>query len=382
MSVESVTAPDAARLYPSRVPSPRARLWTRARLWLVGLIVAASAASALLGSALLAPASVAGMGPLPACRYADILTEPRDYDDWAITLVDTILRVTKDYVPPDLVPVSEAGIGGSGKIRAVAIDDLAAMTVAAKQAGNPIAEHSAYRSYETQESTFQYWVSKDGYAQALLYSARPGHSEHQLGLAIDFKSAGTSSPFSGDWGTTPAGTWMRNHAWEYGWVQSYPKGKKSVTCYAYESWHFRYVGRPLAAKIHASGLTPRQYLWAHFTTAVVPSPSTSPGASPRASSHPSASLKPSPSPAPSEAPSAAPSGSPAPSEAAASEAPPSGSLQPPAPSPSAGTGAAPAAATIDPAAALAIVGLAIGLVALTTVLVFAGRRRSRSEPGL
>ena len=63
---------------------------------------------------------------------------------------------------------------------------------------------------------------------------------------------------------------MKAHAWEYGFVMSYPKGKIDVTCYDFEPWHFRYVGRELAAQIHASGLTPREYLWANFTTTVVP----------------------------------------------------------------------------------------------------------------
>ena len=63
---------------------------------------------------------------------------------------------------------------------------------------------------------------------------------------------------------------MKAHAWEYGFVMSYPRGKIDVTCYDFEPWHFRYVGRELAASIHGSGLTPREYLWANFTTTVVP----------------------------------------------------------------------------------------------------------------
>ena len=57
---------------------------------------------------------------------------------------------------------------------------------------------------------------------------------------------------------------MKAHAWEYGWVMSYPKGKSDVSCYDYEPWHYRYYGRALAAKIHDSGKVPREYLWAHF----------------------------------------------------------------------------------------------------------------------
>ena len=84
-------------------------------------------------------------------------------------------------------------------------------------------------------------------------SARAGHSEHQLGTTIDFRSYGGSAPwYYRDWGTTKAGAWLKLNAWKYGFVMSYPKGKTSVTCYAYEPWHFRYVGRAVAAKIHAS----------------------------------------------------------------------------------------------------------------------------------
>jgi len=351
-------------LYPSRVLPRR---------WPTALLVAALAASTLLGVSLAMPGPAAGLGPLPACRYDDILTAPRGYDDWSITLVDTILRVTKSYVPPDLEPVSDAGIGGSGKIRAVAVADLHDLAAAAKAAGNPVAVVSAYRSFVTQQSVFRGWVDQSGYKQALLYSARPGHSEHQLGLAIDFKTAGGGVPWSGsDWGKSPAGTWMRRHAWEYGWVQSYPKGKRATTCYAYESWHFRYVGRDLAAAIHASGLTPREYLWANFTTAVVPTASApapsasapgSPVPSPVASSEPSPSVGPGASPGPAS-PSLLASPSAGPTEALASP-----SAGPSGPSP-AGSGSAPAL--------VGGVGLALGMVALAAVLAL--RRRS-GQPG-
>ena len=263
--------------------------------------MAVVAAAGLLGGSLAGASTTLAMGPLPACRYDDILTSPRAYDDWAETLVDTILRVPKSYVPPDLTPVSAAGIGGVGLVRSLVIPDLSALTAAANAAGNPIAVQSAYRSYATQVATFQYWVDLSGYQQALLFSARPGHSEHQLGLAIDFKSAAGGPPWSGsDWGLSPAGSWMKANAWEYGFIQSYPKGKRSKTCYDYESWHFRYVGRDEAAAIHASGVTLREYLWSHFTTTSVPAAGGGTGASQGASVPPSTkpsaepSLEPSP----------------------------------------------------------------------------------------
>lgn len=205
---------------------------------------------------------VSAADTLPACRYADIPTAFTSPDDWQRTLVDTIFMVDHTYVPPDLVPVSRAGIGGGGEIRQIVIPDLAAMTKAAAAAGTPIAVESAYRSYATQIATFSYWKRNYGEQAALLGSARPGHSEHQLGLAIDFRSADAPAQWSGDWATTPAGAWMAANAWRYGFIMSYPAATSpSVTCYRYEPWHYRYVGRDEAAAIHALGTTTRQYLW-------------------------------------------------------------------------------------------------------------------------
>ena len=83
-----------------------------------------------------------------------------------------------------------------------------------------------------------------GYAAALKSSARAGHSEHQLGTTVDFRSYGGSAPwYYADWGRSKAGAWLKSNAWKYGFVMSYPKGKTTLTCYAYEPWHYRYVGR-------------------------------------------------------------------------------------------------------------------------------------------
>jgi D-alanyl-D-alanine carboxypeptidase len=234
--------------------------------------VAALAVLALFLHALAGPSAARAMGMLPVCRYDDVLTTPRDYADWPVTLVDTILRVPASYVPPDLVPVTDAGIAGKGeRIRAVAIDDLRAMAAAAKAAGATIGVESAYRSYTQQARLFDADAAAVGYDAALAKDARPGHSEHQLGLAIDFRSVPRSAPHSQlDWATTPAGQWMAVHAWQYGWLSSYPAGDRATSCYAYEPWHYRYVGRALAARIHAAQVTIREYLWTGFTTTVVP----------------------------------------------------------------------------------------------------------------
>ena len=215
------------------------------------------------------PAGARAMGALPACRYDDILTSPRSYDAWSTTLVDTILDVTASYVPPDLVPVSDAGLTGDFQVRAIVIDDLRALQKAAAASGNPIGIESAYRSYSDQKQVFNAFVKQYGFKKALMTPARPGHSEHQLGVAIDFRSVKQPAPGVA-FGDSAAGKWMAQHAWEFGFVMSYPKGLTATTCYDSEPWHFRYVGRSMAATFETSGLTLREFLWSNFTTTIVP----------------------------------------------------------------------------------------------------------------
>jgi D-alanyl-D-alanine carboxypeptidase len=308
------------------------------------------------------------------------MTEPRSYDAWSTTLVDTILRVPRSYVPPDLVSVAQAGIAGHGKVRAVMIDDLRAMAEAAAAAGNAIGVESAYRSYADQQATFASWVAQLGYTQALRVSARPGHSEHQLGLAIDFRSEPGGSPFTGSWGQTPAGTWMRLHAWQYGFVRSYPPRQQGISCYASEPWHYRYVGRDLAAAIHASGLTTRSYLWANYTTALVPAVTPEPTRTPRGSGVPgaSSSAEVPGSFEPSLEPAASPSG---PLPPAASGEGPGG---PATASAAAGPGDSPTpidaspVADLDPALAASLAAALVGVLAVTVLVL----RRGRSGVGL
>lgn len=240
-------------------------------LALAGVILSAELPEVLTslapaGSSEAFPLTVASTPPLPACRYKDERTRYDKPRYWRKTLLDTNLRVGRRYRPRDLVSVKKAHIKGSGKVRRIMIADLRAMARAARRAGKPLAVRSAYRSYATQVATFNYWVSKVGYQRALKVSARPGHSEHQLGTTIDFTVA-PGQPLSTTFGKSRQGRWMKRHAWKFGFVSSYPKGKRKVTCYSYEPWHWRYVGRKLARKIHDSGLVPRRYLWNNFETA-------------------------------------------------------------------------------------------------------------------
>ena len=172
------------------------------------------------------------------------------------------------------------------------------MTRAAARNGTPIAVNSPYRSYADQVASFNGWVNVDGYDDAITYSQRPGHSEHQLGLTIDFMTLGGGSALQGDWATTPSGHWMSENAWKYGWLMSYPTGEggalfSEATCFHYEPWHYRYLGREIARKVHRSGLTIREYLWKHYTLVdprtgepiATPTPTPSPTPIPTADRH-------------------------------------------------------------------------------------------------
>jgi D-alanyl-D-alanine carboxypeptidase len=213
------------------------------------------------------PARVQGPAPtansknaLPACVLGDVRAQARSYADWSRTLLDTRFRLPTAYEPPGLVSTRRAGFATARPVRELVIEDLASLRLAAEAAGNPIDITWGYRSFRTQRWVFEYWSKRKGRDATLLTAARPGHSEHQLGTALDFKSEGAVNVDAG-WRYEPAGVWMRENAWRYGFVESYPLGKERATCYAHEPWHYRYFGREVAADIHLSGLTAREYLW-------------------------------------------------------------------------------------------------------------------------
>ena len=234
-------------------------------------------AALILLAGLLGPATTAVAAGPPSCRIADVTTKFHASTDWARTLLDTTYRLPKTFRPVGLISVHAAGLSGSGSVRRIALTDLRALVRASRLAGVRLAVRSAYRSYQTQVWTFASWVRRGGIGAALDTSARPGHSEHQLGTTIDFTRAGGIAPwFVSDWGRTAEGAWLRVNAWKFGWVMSYPKGRQAATCYAYEPWHYRYVGKEIAGQVHASGRTLRQVLWTLQTTTPPPTPTPSP----------------------------------------------------------------------------------------------------------
>ena len=309
-----------------RAHRPR-RVAVLARLALAVALVATLSA----GTGSRPPNAEAGVAP--KCAYADTLTRYRAIGDWYRSLLDTRYRLSRAYAPSDLVSASRSGASGPGSIRRIALADLTAMYRASRAAGAPFAIQSAYRSYTTQVATFNRWVLEDGYASALLGSARPGHSEHQLGTVLDLKTPGGPAPWAvTDWATTRAGAWIARNSWRYGFIVSYPKAKSpGATCYRYEPWHVRWFGRTIASKIHASSLAAREWLYVKGAT------TTWIGGSPNPTPKPTPTPSPSPTPTPSADPADAPSALPSDEPASPSAEPSPSDTSSPSPLPSSST---------------------------------------------
>ena len=162
-----------------------------------------------------------------------------------------VVNKTRPLNPNNYAPALTAlNLPGGGQMRpeaAVALTQMFADYLA--QSGTQLKVVSAYRSYNTQVSTYNGWVNRLGKAQADRQSARPGFSEHQTGLAVDINT-GADQGF----GKTPAGIWLAANAYRYGFVLRYPDGFEPITGYEYEPWHFRFVGVDLATEMHTTGV--------------------------------------------------------------------------------------------------------------------------------
>lgn len=168
-----------------------------------------------------------------------------------------------DYEPPEIVGIAGSRDLGGGGVRAVAAAALTELIAAARDDGvGEIAAASSYRSYSTQVESYDSQVAAQGVEEADRSSARPGHSEHQTGLASDVVAcdAGSCTGLDGLAGT-PQGDWVAAHAWEHGWIVRYADGQTPITGYDPEPWHLRYVGPELARAYHDGGYLTLEAFW-------------------------------------------------------------------------------------------------------------------------
>ncbi|MFF2050605.1 M15 family metallopeptidase [Leifsonia sp. NPDC058194] len=159
------------------------------------------------------------------------------------------------FTPPELV-YPDVSYVNRQPMRPEVADALVAMFHAGTQeAGLGFSVQSAYRSFDSQTRVYDDDVARNGQAYADTDTARPGHSEHQTGLAVDISAVPARCSLAACFADTPQGQWLAANAWRFGFLLRYPADKVAVTGFTFEPWHFRFVGVPLATQMHATGVT-------------------------------------------------------------------------------------------------------------------------------
>jgi len=176
--------------------------------------------------------------------------------DGTAFLVNRQHAISQFYVPDTRKVI---GPGMSQTMREDAAAALEDMFAGAKEEGVQLAIVSGYRSYSKQSSIYSRKKATQGQEAADRVSARPGTSEHQLGLAMDLAKKGSSQLNTG-FGKTKEGQWVSANAHKYGFIVRYPQEYEDVTGYMYEPWHVRYVGKELAQEIYESGVPMEIYM--------------------------------------------------------------------------------------------------------------------------
>ncbi|WP_438313301.1 M15 family metallopeptidase [Sporosarcina sp. FA9] len=168
------------------------------------------------------------------------------------TYIKNVLIANKTYpLPATFAP-------GESKEAREMFDKMAAE---AALSGYKLTAFSTYRSFEYQTGLYKRYADKEGPEKADQYSARPGYSEHQTGLAFDIGEVNQEKIWlTAEFGESSAGKWLAENAHRYGFIMRYPLGKENITGYMYESWHFRYVGESIASEIYATKGTLEEYL--------------------------------------------------------------------------------------------------------------------------
>lgn len=176
-----------------------------------------------------------------------------DYLD-VTTLVNKYNKLPDNYEIDDLVTLDEEYSSRGEKIREIAYKNLKVMFDKAREDGINLNVISGYRTSEKQNTLFNNSVKKNGIEHALMYSAKMGHSEHQLGLAIDINTTQESFKNTNEY------KWLKNNSYKYGFIERYKENKENITGFAYEPWHYRYIGIDNATKVFTENITYEEYV--------------------------------------------------------------------------------------------------------------------------
>ncbi len=208
--------------------------------------------------------------PTPTNTPSPIPTVPVHFDAPVTDPSDVTFIVNREftlgekYVPSDLVSIKHSQYPNSRedkyKLRSVAAEAFDAMCDAALDEKQlDIVGISGYRSYERQYNLYAGYLVRNGISHTNYYSAQPGTSEHQTGLAIDISCKSCGYDLVNSFAKSPEGRWVADNCWRFGFILRYSEDDVDITGYAYEPWHIRYVGIPLAYYLYNSGLTLEEY---------------------------------------------------------------------------------------------------------------------------
>lgn len=189
-------------------------------------------------------------------------TQPTDIEKGILLITNKYYYLEENYYYGELVQMDSNYDNQNGNmLNSIAYEAFKKLVDQAESEGYYIRNNSAYRSYETQSNLYNSYKNKNGLTYADKWSARPGFSEHQTGLALD---VGVQTKYSvGKFETSKEFTWMKENSYKYGFILRYPKGKEYITGYSYEPWHYRYVGVEVATYIYENDITFEEY-YAYF----------------------------------------------------------------------------------------------------------------------
>lgn len=206
----------------------------------------------------------------PVEEPAQMPSQPLEQNGTANVKLDTLILVNKQialpagYKPTDLVTANidfiDTASGERRMLRKEAAQAIEKLMAGAKAAGIDLKGTSAFRSYDYQVQLFNAYVAKDGKEQAMKYSAPPGHSEHQTGLAIDVSSASVGYQLTQSLEQTKEGKWLADNAHTYGFIVRYQRAYEAETGYMFEPWHLRYIGVEHATNVHKTNVPFERYL--------------------------------------------------------------------------------------------------------------------------
>jgi D-alanyl-D-alanine carboxypeptidase len=210
------------------------------------------------------PPQTAARALAEPARFLSLVAEALEAPAGVLLLVDKDHGLERSWTPADLVdlPRGRLTLTRAGlRLRSVALEDLAEMSEAAGVDGVTLPISSTWRSWDTQAALRDRALATQPREEVDRELAPPGHSQHQLGTVIDFGSIDDS------FADTPAGRWMAASAWRYGWSLSYPRGREDETGYRWESWHYRWIGRPAAELVRSFFGDSQQQFLAFWTSA-------------------------------------------------------------------------------------------------------------------